>query len=78
MLKDNYLSVLQFQLKFDIICHNDKDTLVVNKEYEEQITRSIEVIKKLKPDICVFPEMTYQEKYDEIFKNLSKDEKHYY
>lgn len=72
MLKDNYLSVLQFQLKFDIICHKDKDTLVVNKEYEDQITRSIEVIKKLKPDICVFPEMTYQTKFDDIFKELSK------
>ncbi len=71
----NYLSVSQFQLKLEILCDNKKDILVVSKEYYEQMERSIEIIKSLQPDISIFPEMAYQGKYDNIFKELSSNGK---
>ncbi len=75
MLSTNFISVIVFQLKFEIICSSNKDSLVLNKNYYKQIDKCIEIIRNLNPDICVFPEMSYQERYDDIFKELSKDDK---
>jgi len=73
MLKNNYLSVVLFQLRLNIKCVSTHDYLEVDNEYVEQMKRSIEVIQKTKPDIAIFPEMSYQSEYDEIFKEFSKD-----
>ena len=72
MLKNNYLSVVQFQLRLKIICDHLKDYIIVDDDYKKQIEKCISVIKKLKPDIVIFPEMTYQDVYDDIFKEISK------
>lgn len=75
MRQNNYLSVLQFQLKLKIKCDNFHDYLIADEEYLEQMKRCIEIINKLKPDIVIFPEMSYQNKYDLIFKEFSKSKK---
>ena len=75
MLKNNYLSVIQFQLRLKIKCDNTHDYLLVDEDYLEQMKRSIEVIYKLSPDVVIFPEMSYQSEYDEIFKEISKSQK---
>ena len=75
MLKNNYLSVLMFQLRLKIKCVPTHDYLIVDQDYLEQIAKSIEVIKTHQPDIVVFPEMSYQSQYDDTFKELSKNGK---
>lgn len=75
MLNNNYLSVIQFQLRLKIKCDNIRDYIIVDDDYLEQMRRCIEILEKLKPDIAIFPEMSYQSEYDETFKELSKDGK---
>lgn len=75
MLKNNYLSVMMFQLKLEIICTSQKDLLVLTDEYYTQMENSIDAIQKFKPDICIFPEMAYQEVYANKLKELSKNGK---
>ena len=71
MLKNNYLSVVQFQLKLKVKCDNFHDYIIVDEEYQEQMKKCLEVIANLNPDLVIFPEMSYQSEYDEIFKELS-------
>lgn len=73
MLENNYLSVILFQLRLNIKCVSTHDYLEVDDEYVEQMKTSIDAIQETKPDIVIFPEMSYQSEYDETFKELSKD-----
>lgn len=75
MMKNNFLSVLQFQLKLNIKCDNVHDYIIVDDIYQKQMEKCISVIKELTPDITIFPEMSYQKDYDSIFKELSKSGK---
>lgn len=75
MLKNNYLSVVLFQLRLKIKCDSTHDYLEVDKEYIEQMEKSIQLIYEFKPDIVIFPEMSYHSEYDETFKKLSQDNK---
>lgn len=73
MLKNNYLAITSFQLKLDIICKKDHDLLIQNELYHSQMKKSIEIIKKLQPDIAIFPEMAFSQNYEKTIKELSKD-----
>lgn len=75
MLQNNYLSVMLFQLRLKIKCDSTHDYLEVDDEYVEQIEKSIQHICEFKPDIAIFPEMSYHSEYDETFKQLSGDNK---
>ena len=75
MIKNNFLSVLEFQLKLEITLDGKNDYLIMTDEYYSQMQRSIEVISSLKPDICIFPEMSYAEEFNNTFYNLSSDGK---
>jgi len=72
MLKNNYLSVLQFQLRLKIKCDYYHDYIIVDDDYKKQMEICIDAMHKLKPDIVVFPEMTYQSDYDNVFEDYSK------
>lgn len=72
MLKNNYLSVLQFQLRLKIKCDYLHDYIIVDDDYKKQMEVCISVIKQLNPDIVIFPEMSYQSSYDDFFKEFSK------
>lgn len=72
MLKNNYLSVIQFQLKLKIKCDHLHDYIIVDDEYKNQVEKCVSIMTKLKPDIVIFPEMTYQSTYDNVFKEYSK------
>ena len=73
MLKNNYLSVMLFQLKLKIKCYSTHDYLEITDEYILQMKNSIQLIQVHKPAIAIFPEMSYQSEYDEIFKQLTQD-----
>lgn len=75
MLKNNYLSVVQFQLKLKVKCDNFHDYIIVDEEYHKQMKSCLDVISNLNPDLVIFPEMSYQSEYDKVFKELSKSGK---
>lgn len=75
MLKNNYLSVIQFQLRLKIKCDSTHDFLVIDDEYIQQMQKSIDAIRLLNPDIVIFPELSYDSQFDETFKELSTTEK---
>ena len=73
MLKNNYLSVMLFQLRLKIKCDSTHDFLEVDDDFIIQIEKCIKVIYEFKPDIAIFPEMSYHSEYDETFKELTRD-----
>lgn len=71
MRKDNFLSVCMFQLKVHLDCDSKNEYLIETEEVLKQMENAFSVIEKLKPDISLFPEMTYMEKYKKRYENLS-------
>lgn len=75
MLKSNFLTVLQFQLKLTIKSDSKQDYLVCDDEYFRQMQKCIELMQKLNPDIVIFPEMSYNLMFHHYFKIFSSGNK---
>lgn len=73
MLQNNFLTVLQFQLKLTIKSDSVHDYLVLNDEYFSQMEKCISLIYELNPDIVIFPEMSYNLRFHHFFKSYSKE-----
>ena len=71
---NNYLSVCMFQLKCLCDCDSEKEYLIETREIIEEIERAFDIILKYQPDIALFPEMTYLEKYEKIKEFIGYDE----
>lgn len=69
---NNYLSVCMFQLKVNLDCNSKEEYLVESEDFFKQLEKAFLIIDEHKPDITLFPEMTYSEKYDEKYHELSK------
>lgn len=67
------LKVLAFQLSYNEYSDDKKEYINVDKKFLNQIDKTIELINKYKPDLIIYPEMSYAENYNEIFIKLSKD-----
>ena len=72
MRVNNYLSVCMFQLKVDLDCDSKKEFLIESEENFKQIESALGIIEEYKPDVAMFPEMTYVEKLDKKYQELSK------
>ncbi len=72
MANSNFISVLQFQLMLNILCTSKEDILKVDNDYFRQMDKCIEVLESAKPDICIFPEMSFRGEYNEHFTDISK------
>ena len=70
MLQNNFLTVLQFQLKLTIKSDSVHDYLVLNDEYFSQMEKCISLIYELNPDIVIFPEMSYSLRYHKLLKDF--------
>lgn len=68
---NNYLSVCMFQLKCLCDCDSEKEYLIETREIIEEIERAFDIILKYQPDIALFPEMTYLEKYEKKYEKAS-------
>ena len=68
---NNYLSVCMFQLKVQLDCNSQYEYLIETDEVLNQIESAFQIIEKYTPDIIMFPEMTYLERYDETYQKLS-------
>lgn len=73
MRVDDYLSVCMFQLKVDLDCNSVDEYIIETKEVNSQLEVAFSIIKKRKPDISLFPEMTYLKKYEKMYKELSRE-----
>jgi len=71
MRVNNYLSVCMFQLKTCLDCDSENEYLIETSEVLKQMERAFSIIEKYQPDISLFPEMVYLERYDEMYKKLS-------
>lgn len=71
MRVNNYLSVCMFQLKVQLDSNSQNEYLIETDEVLNQIQSAFQIIEKYKPDISMFPEMTYLERYDETYLKLS-------
>jgi hypothetical protein len=69
----DYLKVLGFQLKVNLASDHLKEYLIVDKEYNTQMKESLKVIGQLNPDVIIYPEMCYYEKYDSELIELSEN-----
>ena len=69
---NNYLSVCMFQLKVQLDCNSKDEYLIETKEVLKQIEEAFGIITKYNPDIALFPEMTYIEKFDDRYRELSE------
>ena len=68
---NNYLSVCMFQLKVDLDCNSKFEYLIETEEVFRQMEEAFRIIEKYQPDISLFPEMMYLEKYEEMYQKLS-------
>lgn len=71
MRMNDYLSVCMFQLKVDLDCNSQNEYLVETEESLMQIESAFRIIEEKKPDISLFPEMAYLERYDKRYQELS-------
>lgn len=72
MLVNNYLSVCMFQLKTNLKCNSNREYLIETEDILKQKENAFQVIEKYKPDISLFPEMTYLERYEKKYQELSR------
>ena len=68
---NNYLSVAMFQLSIQCDCDSLNEWLIETEEVLQQIENAFNFIKTHKPDIALFPEMTYVQKLKEQYLELS-------
>ena len=71
MRMNDYLSVCMFQLKVNLDCNSQDEYLIETEETLMQMESAFRIIEKFKPDISLFPEMTYLERYDKKYQELS-------
>lgn len=71
MQMNNYLSVCMFQLNIQLDCNSKYEYLIETEETFRQIESALQIIKELKPDISLFPEMTYLQRYEKKYQELS-------
>ena len=70
---NNYLSVCMFQLSIQCDCNSQNEYLIETEDVLTQIEKAFSFISTHKPDIALFPEMTYVEKFKQQYIELSKN-----
>ena len=73
MRQENYIAAINFQLELNLASNSKEEYLIVDDRYFAQMEKSIDLIRELKPDIAIFPEMSFHEKYEEIMKDISNE-----
>ena len=71
MLVNNYLSVCMFQLNVHLDCNSKNEYLIETSEVFKQVESAFDIIKEYQPDISLFPEMTYLDRYEAMYQKLS-------
>lgn len=76
MLRVNdYLSVLMIQLDMMLDCTPKYEYLIETDSFLGQISKAFEIMQEKSPDITLFPEMSYIEKFENNYKIFSRNNK---
>lgn len=67
------LKVLAFQLIYNESSDDKKEYLIIDDKVLEQMDKTTQLIDKYNPDLIIYPEMSYIEKYNEYFLEISKE-----
>ena len=59
----SYLKILGFQLVLELESNFQKEYVVKNKFYEKEMDHTFEIISEINPDIVIYPEFAYINKY---------------
>lgn len=70
-MNTKFISVLMFQLSITEKSNTYDEYIIEDDNYKKQMDSSFECIEKFKPDIVVYPEMTYSDSYEDKLKQLS-------
>lgn len=69
---NNYLSVLMCQLNMTLDCNSRDEYLIQTDSIDKQILMAFKIMQEKNPDITLFPEMAYLQKWDQNYKKLSE------
>lgn len=69
----DFIRILGFQLQLELKSNAKYEYLINNEYYKNCLKSSFDIINKYKPDIVIFPEMSYSDEYQDIFTALSKN-----
>lgn len=72
---NNYLSVLMFQLDMTLDCNSSDEYLIETDSIDKQLQKAFEIMQNKQPDITLFPEMAYVDRFEEFYKDFSKQDK---
>ena len=72
MRMNNYLSVCMFQLKLQLDCDSKDEFLIETSDVLKQLEECFRILEEYQPDIAMFPEMAYLERFEEIYQKQSK------
>lgn len=69
----DYLSVLCCQIELKLACDKSREFLIEDEIYYKQMNYILSFIKDRSPDIVVFPEMSYSEKFEKSLLKFSQN-----
>lgn len=72
---NNYLSVLMFQFDMTLDCNSVDEYLIETDSIGKQLQKAFEIMQNKQPDITLFPEMAYVDRFEKFYKEFSKQDK---
>lgn len=72
-MEKEYFKIMFAQLKLALDYDCEKEFLVEDEKYFKQMDEIVELINKNSYDVILFPELAHHKKYDNYFKEISKD-----
>lgn len=67
------LKVLAFQLEYNEYSNDTKEYITIDDKFILQMDKTISLIEQYNPDLIIYPEMSYIDKYDDYFLSKSSD-----
>lgn len=72
-MNKEYFRILFAQMKLTLDYDENKEFLIEDSFYFEQMNRVLEYLNNIDYDVVVFPELSYHERYEEYFLKASKN-----
>lgn len=75
MRANNYLSVLMCQLNLTLDCNSTDEYLARTDSIDGQMQKAFNLMQSKQPDITMFPEIAYIQKFEETYTSFSQGDK---
>lgn len=70
-MKKEYFKIMFAQMDIDLQCDSIQESVIADEKYFIQMEQIINKFKEEEYDILLLPELSYHDKYDEYFLNVS-------